>query len=838
MHSVALVGNNGAGKSTLLSAIPFALFGECRTGDMDKEVNFKSKKARVSLVFSSQGQKFKVTRERTRPRQTGSAGKSQAYLERFDDHGQQWDLVTNGVRQVNAEVESLIGANVEVLMSSVFASQGDTGRFTSGSKPQERREVLFRILSLTNYAQGADLANEKRRLTERDVTRLEGKVAVLTERGNDLANSESTLLAAEAKLDSTDETLEELQERLDGLRSDERSAHKDFVTAEATFAAARDGSRKELASLTSRSDDARKNVEALRRELELIDDVEKRNAQASSQITELTERHTQLTIEANQLDAQIADLAESNQSVSERMATSGSEIRSLRDEIVELETRVQTHHAETEALDEDADVDDSEELEEVRQQLNEKAELHQIAKLQHAALEGVRDHALQEIEGFKSGEVDECRICGQGLDHDAKENTLVHDIGTQREFQLRIKKSLQVIESVQKEHVEVERDLQRHLGSISAASLAARSVEEALALREGLQAQTAELEARLVAQRSVLQQSEDGFEEVKRSQQQNAQEFADVTKRRAEVGALIEETVRTGGQLRTALAETPDTNRDAVVTKLDAAHEHASEMMVALSEFDQASRLSAYEATRDQAKASHEASEKTLTHFLERKFAPIEAQREQCMLQVSEAAAEVKAIEEAMQEGMAIRKRIDSLNDDARIMRLVESATGAAGIPSLILDDIISDLSAVSSDLLEKLTHSRFTLEFQTTSTNKSGKEKSSLEIVINDGSTSRSYETFSGGEKMRIDIAVRIGLSVMLARRSGAPLEFLTIDEGFGALDADGIQVLTTALGSLRDRFGLIMVVTHIPEVAQAFPARIELTRASQNHSPELSIN
>ncbi|MDP6402484.1 MAG: SbcC/MukB-like Walker B domain-containing protein, partial [SAR202 cluster bacterium] len=100
------------------------------------------------------------------------------------------------------------------------------------------------------------------------------------------------------------------------------------------------------------------------------------------------------------------------------------------------------------------------------------------------------------------------------------------------------------------------------------------------------------------------------------------------------------------------------------------------------------------------------------------------------------------------------------------------------------------------------------------------------LEIKVADVLGTRSYETFSGGEAFRINFALRIALSKLLAQRSGAPLPILFIDEGFGSQDAAGQERLTQAIQSIQDDFQKIIVITHIEQIKEAFPVRIEVTK------------
>ena len=102
------------------------------------------------------------------------------------------------------------------------------------------------------------------------------------------------------------------------------------------------------------------------------------------------------------------------------------------------------------------------------------------------------------------------------------------------------------------------------------------------------------------------------------------------------------------------------------------------------------------------------------------------------------------------------------------------------------------------------------------------------MDIKISDEVGTRSYETFSGGEAFRINFALRIALSKLLARRSGAPLPILFIDEGFGSQDTAGQDRLREAIQSIQTDFEKIIVITHIEQIKESFPNRIEVTKTS----------
>ncbi|HWQ83560.1 MAG TPA: SbcC/MukB-like Walker B domain-containing protein, partial [Anaerolineales bacterium] len=99
-----------------------------------------------------------------------------------------------------------------------------------------------------------------------------------------------------------------------------------------------------------------------------------------------------------------------------------------------------------------------------------------------------------------------------------------------------------------------------------------------------------------------------------------------------------------------------------------------------------------------------------------------------------------------------------------------------------------------------------------------------------------RDYEMFSGGEAFRVNFAIRLALSEILAQRAGARLQTLVIDEGFGSQDALGRQRLIEAINMVREDFAKILVITHIDELKDAFPNRIEVEKTDRGSTVRVS--
>ena len=112
---------------------------------------------------------------------------------------------------------------------------------------------------------------------------------------------------------------------------------------------------------------------------------------------------------------------------------------------------------------------------------------------------------------------------------------------------------------------------------------------------------------------------------------------------------------------------------------------------------------------------------------------------------------------------------------------------------------------------------------------------RETLEIQISDGIGQRDYEMFSGGEAFRVNFAIRLALSEILAKRAGARLQTLVIDEGFGSQDAQGRQRLVEAINLVKQDFAKILVITHIDELKDFFPNRIEVEKTGRGSTVQV---
>ncbi len=172
------------------------------------------------------------------------------------------------------------------------------------------------------------------------------------------------------------------------------------------------------------------------------------------------------------------------------------------------------------------------------------------------------------------------------------------------------------------------------------------------------------------------------------------------------------------------------------------------------------------------------------------------------------------------------KEQMETATKQEKIMKDLVLAFGKKGIQAMLIEMAIPEIELEANKLLARMTDNRMHIKMETQRETKKGSVAETLDINISDELGTRNYEMFSGGEAFRIDFAIRIALSKLLARRAGAPLPTLIIDEGFGTQDNTGIEKIKEAITMIQDDFEKILVITHIADFKDAFPVRIEIVK------------
>jgi exonuclease SbcC len=183
-------------------------------------------------------------------------------------------------------------------------------------------------------------------------------------------------------------------------------------------------------------------------------------------------------------------------------------------------------------------------------------------------------------------------------------------------------------------------------------------------------------------------------------------------------------------------------------------------------------------------------------------------------------------VEEVALQLEAKEAEYTKLVSEREIYAELVKAFGKKGIQAMLIETAIPELEREANELLGRMTDNQMHMRFETQRETKKGDTSETLEIHIADEQGTRRYDLYSGGEAFRINFAIRIALSKMLARRAGANLQTLIIDEGFGSQDGRGRERLVEAINHIQSDFNRILVITHLQELKDQFPVQIEITK------------
>ena len=156
-----------------------------------------------------------------------------------------------------------------------------------------------------------------------------------------------------------------------------------------------------------------------------------------------------------------------------------------------------------------------------------------------------------------------------------------------------------------------------------------------------------------------------------------------------------------------------------------------------------------------------------------------------------------------------------------------------------VLGAILDEVVYAANLRLQKMSRSRYSLE--RSDYTGGGRGKQGLDLAVMDAFTgqSRPANTLSGGETFLASMALALGLAdVIQSYAGGIHMDTMFIDEGFGTLDPDTLELAMETLVKLQSSGRLIGMISHVPELKTRIPAHLEVTRGDDGSSAKFVIN
>ncbi len=828
IHVACISGQNGAGKSTMLDAMTWALFGEARRND-DSIINdvAADRTAKAELEFRYENADYLVRRQK----KEGKSTTAEFYIR--TEEGVWKPLTEKRVADTNKRICNTLHMDYKTFINVSFFLQGKADQFT-GQNATERKKILSGILDLDVWETYKAKAAELRKETELSVRQLDRLI-----------------------LESENELKEEpaLREKLEMIRAQMKDAEKAYADTETQWKLAKtaesalnsqknslaqkqqdeDRQARQVRILQTTLSERQKELETLQVKISDSETIEQRFAMLS-EVRSRLEKLNAAAVEFSRLETVKSRAENTVQTVEKQLKYEYAQLLKEKNEIEqqlpEKERLLSEWTRSKEELEQlTADYARKPELQERFDLINTKGEQLRTA----AALLATRiSESEEKIRKLLAGKGAPCPTCGREMD---EEHCRKHEAELREEIR---KINLKIAEN-EAERVPMRaeyRNLQNEISRLDKLSPRISNLNAGLVISEQnlrnidrrLESWEKEKKDRFAAVERSLKNADFCPEERETIAAASAQlssleydrnEHDSIRARLAQLAGAEtahQELIRSQSRIEPLEREISEKKKQlcdetAYLTQLREACEKAELGYRQMKE--QMPDIDAIEAARNQAlKAMQQ-----LNHE--------QADAEQRVRHLDNARTNLERYGTEFREKQALIERYKTL----------ERAFGKDGVPALLIEQAVPEIEEQANDLLQRLSNGTMSLRMNTQGAYKSKKDevKETLDIMITDLYGTREYEMFSGGEAFRINFSIRLALSRLLAQRAGSRLQTLVIDEGFGSQDEEGRTRLAEAITAVQNDFEKILVITHLSELKEKFPSRIEVEKTENGSHVEV---
>jgi exonuclease SbcC len=816
IHVACLTGANGHGKSALLDAMTWAIWGKARARRDDELIHQGQTEMAVELEFALVDNTYRVLRKR-------GGGRSSLELQALD--GQEWRVLTeDSIRKTQSRITQLLRMDYDTFINSAFLVQGRADEFTV-KPPGERKKVLGEILGLAEYdvyeERAKEFANEK----EMEARSLQGQIgeidrelahepeyrreaeqakAAEAELADKLRLAEEELAALREKSQVLQGKRRQLEELTKSLARDQDDLHeteeqigatqKRISGYEATLARRQEIEEGHARLVEARAANGEWN-ERLSRQVGLVERKGELEGQVADARSELT---TERRLLADRVEQQSA-LAQTAQDLQEELAQAREELAQL----AQVEAR----------------------RESLRLELQQAGEEMSALVVRNEQLKAEMDALKEKIALLQEATTANCPLCDQPLTEGDRERLIVtlEAEGREKGDAYRANKTRSQELNGRQETLRGEiKDADQRLAALPSSQGRAATLEKSLAEAQEAAATLSDLQAR-----------QEGLDLALEKGDYAPQEQAQLSALLGELAALgyDEAAHQAARETTTEMASFEAEKRELenALSRLDEERKRLEELRTRRERWQD--RLA---ADRQKHKALEEelAAQPEVAARLAEMGQEVDRRQKElgrARLELGAARQRVEACKQRAAERQTLQARLQETQEEQGIYQELRAAFGKKGIQAMIIESAIPEIEDEANRLLARMTDGRMNVRFETQRDTKKGTTIETLDIQIADELGTRNYELYSGGESFRVNFAIRIALSRLLARRAGARLQTLIMDEGFGTQDSQGRERLVEAINSIQEDFEVILVITHIDELRDAFPVRIEVWKTPQ---------
>lgn len=202
--------------------------------------------------------------------------------------------------------------------------------------------------------------------------------------------------------------------------------------------------------------------------------------------------------------------------------------------------------------------------------------------------------------------------------------------------------------------------------------------------------------------------------------------------------------------------------------------------------------------------------------------------------------AQAQRLAQELAEAVDDRERVATQTSTSILLARLAEGKNTMGIDlaTFVLVQRFRSVVAAANTHLSRMSNGRLVLEAFEDVVKRSA--RAGLGIQVRDLHTEsvRTPQTLSGGEMFYASLSLALGLAeIVTAESGGVELDTLFVDEGFGSLDQDTLDTVMGVLDGLRSNGRVLGLVSHVTEMKERIPERIEVRRLSATGGSGLRI-
>ena len=157
-----------------------------------------------------------------------------------------------------------------------------------------------------------------------------------------------------------------------------------------------------------------------------------------------------------------------------------------------------------------------------------------------------------------------------------------------------------------------------------------------------------------------------------------------------------------------------------------------------------------------------------------------------------------KRAEEILKEKEKIEKKLNPAKEMTELLK------GRKFLDFLSAGKLQS-ITRIASETLQRITNGRYRINVD---------EKSDFSIMDNFNSAVRKPQSLSGGETFMVSLCLALALANQIQLKGKSKLEFFFLDEGFGTLDSELLEIVFSVLENLKAEGMTVGIITHVEEI------------------------